>query len=96
MDVRGADWDSGHYLVSIKFRYKLTRFNTSCALIKIKYDVKKLKNVEIKDSYRQDIKNRCVVGNELPTGAIDDRYTKSKEIVGKAAEKLLDMKKKIE
>lgn len=43
---RGADSNSDHIRAHIKFKYRMSKIKASLALVKLTYNVKKLKNVE--------------------------------------------------
>ncbi|XP_076101199.1 uncharacterized protein LOC143070989 [Mytilus galloprovincialis] len=94
--MRGADVYTDHYLVRSKIRLKLARNKGDKNKCKReRYDLNKLKNMDVRKKYNIEVRNRFQV---LEEGNIEDpvlKYEGAVEIYTEAAKQVLGSSKKI-
>ena len=89
--MRGADVYSDHYLVRTKIRLKLARKENK-AQQRMKFDVYKLQNDEVRKRYQEDVRRRF--GALGDAGSIEEEHANFLEVYKESAKAILGRTKK--
>lgn len=96
MDVRscrGADADSDHYLVRIRYRQKIDLAKTEKAKRTARHNIEGFKNGELKEEYKKKIADTLEIKKELwEKGEVESIWNILKTIVSEAADDTLGKK----
>jgi uncharacterized protein len=100
MDVRscgGADCDSDHHLVQIKYQQRISKYKDIHGTRQRKYDIRKLNDMDIIKQYKQEIRKGITESNEQQNNQNEKRsetkWENIKQAVTTVAMKWLDMRK---
>jgi hypothetical protein len=86
---RGADCDSDHFMVKIKYRPKIAILNKSTGGRNTRFDTQKFKYVSIYKDYQSTIKDHITRQSAHDQNDIDQKWTFIKESMHAAAEETI-------
>jgi hypothetical protein len=86
---RGANCDSDHFMVKIKYRQKISILNKSTGGRNTRFDTEKFKDVSIYKDYQSTIKDHIDRQSAYDQNDIDQKWTFIKQSIPAAAEETI-------
>jgi hypothetical protein len=86
---RGADCDSDHFMLKIKYRPKIAILNKSTGGRNTRFDTEKFKHVSIYKNYQSIIKEHIDVQSAYDQNNIDQKWIFLKQSIHAAAEETI-------
>jgi hypothetical protein len=86
---RGADCDSDHYLVKIKYRPRLSTASRSTGTRNVKFNMDRIKERTVRDKYRQILDQQLDSKSSQNNDDIEEKWMNIKQSIHKAAEETL-------
>ncbi len=81
---RGPNIDSDHYLVKVRFRARIRTKMNKKEVVK-RFDIDKLKDMEIRKQYVEKLEERIIEGMEVEPASINDTWSRIKQEVESVA-----------
>lgn len=94
---RGADCDSDHYMVRVKYRQRIAVYRSrGKRKAPRRYNVSKLKEQEVLEKYQTELQKKCEAKQNQALESIKGKWSMIKEALQETAEEVLGFEERVE